>query len=309
MAQELITQYNDFEPSTISYGAPRTNARGGKNIKILNDKKNSLILSTPLILCWGAQKMVDEESGRVNYSLNIQFPNEKYGTEPTLEFFEKMKQFESKVLDDSVQYCKEWFGKQKMSREVAEALFSPMLKYPKDKNTGEIDYTRPPTMRIKIPFWEGKFNVELYDIHKNSIFTPDTELGSTLFESLIPKSSNIIAALQCNGIWFVGGKFGVSWKLVQSIVRPPVRIQGGCFLSVSSSDKKHLNDISKREEEENQKQENNDNDNQETNVNVDDSDDEQDENQENETEPEAEIEEKPKKVVKKKRKVVKKKST
>lgn len=306
MAQELITQYNDFEPSTISYGAPRTNARGGKNIKILNDKKNSLILSTPLILCWGVQKMVDEESGRVSYSLNIQFPNEKYGTEATLDFYEKMKQFESKVLDDAVEYCKEWFGKQKMSREVAEALFSPMLKYPKDKNTGELDYSRPPTMRIKIPYWEGKFNVELYDINKNCIFNPDTELGTTSFETLIPKSSNIIAALQCNGIWFVGGKFGVSWKLVQSIVRPPVRIQGGCYLSVSNDDKKHLDNISKREEEEEQNQEN-DEDYHQTDVNVEDSDDEKDDTYQ-ESEPEPEIEEKPKKVVKKKRKVVKKKA-
>ena len=37
--------------------------------------------------------------------------------------------------------AKKWFGK-KMSREVVDALMYPMLKHPKDKETGEPDLTR-----------------------------------------------------------------------------------------------------------------------------------------------------------------------
>ena len=300
MAHELITSFDAFTPSSVSYGAPRTNARGGKSIKIQDARNNTLILSTPLILTWGANKMVDEDTGRVSYNLSIQFPNEQYGTESTRDFFEKMKQFESNVLDACVKNSKEWFGKPKMSREVAEALFTPILKYPKDKVTGEPDYDRAPTMRIKIPYWDGKFNVELYNTDRSPIFTPDTDLEGHSFESLIPKASHISAAIQCNGLWFAGGKFGVTWQLAQAIVRRPVRLQGGCFLTMSSDDHKTLDEVARREAESSASADVADELDAMATTNVQDSDDDEDER---EVEPEPE----PKPVVKKKRRVVKKK--
>lgn len=247
MAHELITAFNDFSVSSVSYGAPRTNARGGKSIKVLDNKKNTLILSTPLILTWGINKNIDEDTGRVSYNMALQFPNEEYSNESTSQFFEKMRDFESKVLDDCVKHSKEWFGKTKMSREVAEALFTPILKYPKDKQTGEPDYSRAPSLRVKIPYWEGKFNTELYNTDHTPIFNSQTDLGSTQFETLVPKASHVVAAIQCNGLWFAAGKFGVTWQLTQAIVRRPVRVQGSCFLSLSSTDQSELDRVAERE--------------------------------------------------------------
>ena len=250
MAHELITSFSDFSVSSMSYGAPRTNARGGKSIKILDARKNNLILSTPLILTWGAMKMVDDDTGRVNYTLSLQFPNEQYSNDSTNAFFEIMKEFEGRILDDSVKHSKEWFGKTKMSREVAEALFTPILKYPKDKATGEPDYSRAPTVRVKIPYWEGKFNTELYDTNSKPIFNAETDMTGKNFENFIPKASHIVAAIQCNGLWFAAGKFGVTWQLIQAMVRRPVRVQGGCFLSLSSTDHQELDKVAQREAEE-----------------------------------------------------------
>ena len=249
MAHDLITAFDDFTVSSVSYGAPRTNARGGKSIKVLDGNKNTLILSTPLILTWGVNKMVDEDTGRVSYNMSLQFPSDNYSNEATSEFFEKMKDFESKILDDAVKNSKEWFGKSKMSREVAEALFTPLLKYPKDKMSGEPDYSRAPTLRVKIPYWEGKFNTELYDTEQNAIFTPDMDMTGKSFETFVPKASHVVAAIQCGGLWFAAGKFGVTWQLTQAIVRRPVRLQGGCFLSLSSHDHKALDAVAQREAE------------------------------------------------------------
>ena len=250
MAHELITAFDDFSVSSMSYGAPRTNARGGKSIKILDAKKNTLILSTPLILTWGVNKMVDEDTGRVSYSLSLQFPSDQYSNESTSAFLETMKEFETRVLDDAFKHSKEWFGKSKMSREVAEALFTPILKYPKDKATGEPDYSRAPTLRVKIPYWEGKFNTELYDTNSTPIFNAETDMTGKNFEGFIPKTSHVVAAIQCNGLWFAAGKFGVTWQLTQAMVRRPVRVQGGCFLSLSSTDHQELDKVAQREAEE-----------------------------------------------------------
>ena len=249
-AQDLITSFSNFVTETTSYGSTRVNARGGKSVKVCDAKGNTLTLSTPLILTWGINKMVDEDTGRVSYNMSLQFPSEQYANASTSEFFDKMREFEDKILDDAVTNSKQWFNKAKMSREVAEALFTPMLRYPKDKATGEPDYDRAPTMRLKIPFWEGKFNVELYNMDRTPLFSQSSYDGLTPFETLIPKASHVAAVIQCQGLWFAAGKFGVTWRLVQAIVRRPVRIQGGCFINLSAEDEKYAKNLTKKEAEE-----------------------------------------------------------
>lgn len=269
-ATDLITSFEDFSAKNISYGAPKTNARGGKSIKIQDIRKNTLVIDTPLMLTWGINKMIDEDSGKVSYSLSLQFPSEQYMNASAELFLEKIKAFENKILDDCVKNSKEWFNKPKMSREVAEALYTPTLKYPKDKATGEPDYTRAPSLRIKISYWDGKFNTELYDMDCSPIFNSTTNQDA-VFENLVPKTSHVIACVQCNGIWFAGGKFGVTWQLVQAMVRKPVRIQGKCFLRPRNADIQQLQQIEEREmqEEANEEIE------AELNTHVDDSDDEE----------------------------------
>tara|TARA_Y100000780_G_scaffold217840_1_gene222319 strand:- start:3250 stop:4152 length:903 start_codon:yes stop_codon:yes gene_type:complete len=296
MAQSLITKFEDFTPSNVTYGAPRTNTRGGKSIKILDEKRNNLVLTSPLLLTWGINKMEDEKTGRVSYNMALQFPGQEYSNDSNMEFLEKIKELEELVLDACVKNSKEWFGKASMSKEVAKELMYPILKYPKNKDTQEIDYSRSPTMKIKIPFWEGNFNLELYDMDKNALFKPNmsNSLEDGEFEQFIPKTAYVSCILQCNGIWFTSGRFGVTWQLTQAVVRRPVRIEGGCFISLSSDDKKTVSDVEKREDMADDGTE------QVDTTQVHDSDDEH--------EPEPELEEKPKKTVVKKRRTVATKS-
>ena len=41
-------------------------------------------------------------------------------------------------------------------------------EYPKNKDTGELDYDRNPTMKLKVPYWDGNFNVENHFGHASS---------------------------------------------------------------------------------------------------------------------------------------------
>jgi hypothetical protein len=42
--------------------------------------------------------------------------------------------------------------------------------------------------------------------------------------------------IQCGGIWFANGKFGITWRFVQCVIRPRVSMHGKCHLSLSSSE-------------------------------------------------------------------------
>ena len=124
-----------------------------------------------------------------------------------------------------------------------------MLKYPYIKGTKDPDYSRSPTTNIKIPYYDQKFNVELYDMNGELLFGPKSEIGDRSFEDFIPKSSYIAPIIQCKGIWFVGGKFGVSFQLLQTVVRQPISIQGSCFVSLTNDDKRTLESINKKDEQ------------------------------------------------------------
>ena len=57
---------------------------------------------------------------------------------------------------------------------------------------------------------------------------------------LITKLSNIACVIQCGGIWFANGKFGVTWRLVQAVVKPQETFKGKCHLFLSESDKERM---------------------------------------------------------------------
>ena len=112
------------------------------------------------------------------------------------------------------------------------------------------------------------------------------------------KGTHVAVVLQCGGLWFANGKFGVTWRLFQGVVKPKATMRGKCHIFLDAADREKLakQDIPGDEEEEE--------DDDVDNTQVDDS---EDEAPQIKAEVTAAIEETPvKKVVKKK--VVKKKA-
>ena len=238
-ASTMIADGTTFNASTdYIYTKPKVNASGGKSIGILNAKSiKGLYMSTPLMLTWGVNEYTDDSSGRKTYDMSLQFPKEEYDTESVQKFLKNMIAFETKIKEDAIANSKDWMNKAKMSSEVVDALWTPMVKYPKDPNSGEPDLTRPPTLRIKFPLWEGEWKCELYDMEQAQLFPNDKGLFPP---DLIAKATNVATVIQCGGIWFANGKFGVTWKLVQAVVKPKQSLTGQCFINLSNEDKEVL---------------------------------------------------------------------
>jgi hypothetical protein len=114
-----------------------------------------------------------------------------------------------------------------------------MLKYSKDKQSGDYDYTKAPTLRIKMPQWEGVWKSEIYDEDGNKLYPSQGSNSSPI--DYLKKGSNIACLIQFAGIWFVNGKFSASWKLVQAVVQKPrATLQGQCFIKLKTQDKEKL---------------------------------------------------------------------
>jgi len=188
------------------------------------------------MMTWGIADFVDEKGeSDGKFSMSLNFPNEDYSTPATSEFLQKFKDFENQILDDAVKYSESWFG-EVMPREVIKHTFYPFLKYSKDKMTKKYDYTKPPSIRAKVPNYNNKWNIEIYDTKSNLIFPCDNENMTPM--DFVPKKSNVACVIQCGGIWITPKAFGVTWKVNQIVVKPNevLSVFGKCQVQLSTDE-------------------------------------------------------------------------
>jgi len=196
-------------------------------------------------MTWGISDYVDEKTGESDgkFSMSLVFPNEDYKTDSTTNFLDKLKAFENQILDDAVKYSDAWFGEE-LSREVVKHNFFPFLKYSKDKLTKKIDPTKSPSIRARVPNYNNKWGVEIYDTTSNLIFPCENDMMTPM--DFVPKKSQVAAVLQCGGLWFGGKGWGVTWKVNQCVVKPQevISVFGKCQIQLTADDIKSMDSTS-----------------------------------------------------------------
>jgi hypothetical protein len=227
-----VIEFAEWNPKLVKYMAPKVNEKGGKSITLISKQTNrALHLNTPLMMTWGIADFCDDQGNSDGkYKISINFPNEEYKTPDTDILLKKMIEFQEQVLDDAVENSELWWG-EKMSRELVKHTFFPFLKYRKNKDTKKYDYTSAPSIQAKVPFYDGKrWDVELYDTNYNLIFPCEND-------ELTP-----VDFIQCSGLWIGGKGWGLTWKLIQCIVKPKESesIRGICQIKLSDGDKQNM---------------------------------------------------------------------
>jgi hypothetical protein len=188
------------------------------------------------MMTWGVSAFEDKKTGDKSYNMSLQFPGQEYNTPAITKFRANIEKFEQKIKADALANQKEWFGKSTMTKDHIDMFWTPILKFAKGEN-GEPDHNKNPTLGVKIPIWEGVWNVELFDPQSRKIF-PDASNEHITPVDLIAKGSHVAVVLQCGGVWFAGGKFGVTWKLFQAVVKPKTTLRGKCHIQLSGDDRK-----------------------------------------------------------------------
>lgn len=236
-ATNITTNYNEWNPANNKYTPAKINKSGGKAITILNPKTNrSLHITTPPMMTWGISDFVDQTTQESDgkYTISLNFPNAEYSNSDSDLFLKKLKEFETQVIDDAVKNSDAWWG-EPMSKEILKHTFFPFLKYQKDKITKKTDFNKPPSIRAKVTSYDGKWpNLEIYDTRSQLLFPCENPMSSPM--DFVPKMSNVMCLLQCGGIWIGGKGWGITWKLVQCVVKPRenVSVLGRCRIPMTS---------------------------------------------------------------------------
>lgn len=237
MSKPIVLSTNEWDTSALKFMPPKINDRGGMSINVISTQTNrSLHISTPMMMTWGIADYDDGTGGDGKFNMTLNFPNEDYRKPSTDAFLQKVKDFENEILDQAVKNSELWWGEE-MSREVCKHSFFPFLKNAFIKGTKKIDTTKPPSIRAKVPCYDGKWAIELYDTNNKMIFPSDNDRVTP--PDFVPKLSQVACVLQCGGIWKGGKGWGVTWKVIQSVVKPRevVSVYGQCRVMLSDEDR------------------------------------------------------------------------
>lgn len=212
MSSDLITLAKNVDTSKITYATPKALDSGARMIYMYHNSKPFIIQTPELIAPYGISRWQNER-GPDKLNLDLSFGNGD--NKDSTEFFELVKSIDDKLITDGLENAQNWFKKKLATREIVEALYSPLIKYAKDKETGENTDKYPPTMRFQLPVnKDGVVTCEVYDQHCRKVSIDDVDF----------KRAKVTGIAQCSGIWCAGGKYGCTFKLLQIKVKPNTRM-------------------------------------------------------------------------------------
>ena len=233
MSSNDIIKAKDCDVSNISYGEVKVNPKTkGKTIYInYGGPGKSIILQTPEMRSpFGINKWAGENGAPDKFDINLSFDGRNVEG-PIKTFFDLLNALDDKLVDDTTVNAKKWFGKPMPNREVVEALYSKTIRYSKDKETGEINTKYEPTFKATLPVKDGQFDVTVWDYNRQKLDINE------IIESGSSRGAQMKLLVSLTGIWIVGTKFGLTWKVKQIIInRAPARIGNNMCAFVDDDD-------------------------------------------------------------------------
>ena len=294
MAQVIKASCIDI--SNLKFSDPRKVGNNGVHVVYVNygGGMNSLYVQPPRVnLKWDPTYYADNEE---NGKFTIEFAMPNVGSDDQITpFHDKMKEFDELMIDKAFENRATWFknGK-KLTRDMVENVYTPMIKVSVDSETGEPDGKWPPSFKFKVKKQNNKFTCNVFDSSKNQLNVDDTESEDFVdLKNVLVKGATVNLILKCVSVWLINGKFGVTWQAEQIMVtqKPSVSLTGCAFLK-DDDDEVSSNDVAAEQVV---------NDSVETTEVVDDKDDSDDSDDSDKEEEPAPVESKPKKVVRRRK--------
>lgn len=221
MSQNTILLPHEFDGNQINFLQPRVNKLGGQSVLInyTNDEGNSgpfFMQTCKVRIPFGIDQSSPKNGEPVKYHFSASLANDETTNEQLKLFTQNVRAVDDLAKSNSCQNTT-WFGK-KLSTELCNEFYKSAEKFPKDSKW-------PSTLKIKLPFRNGRPDFTLYDENKSPINILDED--GNINQEAIPKGAEAICLIQSTGVWFVGKtQFGVGYKLVQAKIFKSNKISG-----------------------------------------------------------------------------------
>ena len=231
----------EFETNKTTYGAVKPYGnQGGKSIFMAHNKK-AICIQTPRMFCpfglsqWDKKEKDKDGNESASFKFEMNLSLEKITPDlmeasslsdyPNLSIWSrKLSELDEKLLSDGIENSMNWIGKKITSKEVISELYTPCVKYSRDKNTDEIIDKYPPNFKVTLPYSKGKFECKVYNKEGMEVDPLTVNM----------QKAYITAIIECKGIWVVGKKYGTTWRVLQMMVEPKTQMAAFAFRQVAN---------------------------------------------------------------------------
>jgi hypothetical protein len=195
--QAKIVSVGEIDVSKLKFGQPKS-YNMGKTI-YFNHGDSALYFQTPIsrtpfgITYW-------DKSNKYNININL-----------TDALLKKIQEIESRVVDEALKECQSWFNRKYNNRAVVNELFTSSISWSKNKETGEINNTYPPTLKLNLQSKDDRIACEGY----RKIISTNEVIPMEITKDSIGRGANVAIIVHCNSIWVAGSKFGCTFKVAQ----------------------------------------------------------------------------------------------
>ena len=214
---------SQIDLSKVTFSAPRTLDNGGKMLFLnYNGGINPLYITLPEVeVPFDPMYFDDGNENSGKYTVKISMKDLE-GNKDLAALHSKISEMDELLKQKAVENSGSWFKKPKMSADVINELYTPMIKVSIDAETGEPNGKWPDSFGFKVVKKDGVFpRFSIYDNNKN-VFDVDGKTDNPVdLGNVLMKGTLIKAVLKCNGVWIANGKFGCTWRAEQIRAKLP----------------------------------------------------------------------------------------
>lgn len=248
MSRSNVVLAKNINVSKLKFSEPKTLSNGSSTVYI-NYEGEKLTIQTPVMrLPYGLGDWNDKnnagkkaEDAIKKYDLSVSFTD--YDSNPKMKtLLDKMHEIEKRIIEEAFEHRVSWLQDDyEGSKTLVGKLFWPIVQIDKDKQTKKVVGKYPPTMKLKLP----------YD-NRNDVFSfeaQDMEGSAVDFKEIMGalKGAKARLIIQLSGLWFAGGRYGCTWKVVRSMFEVTTKRAIAQFIVDSDDD---IDDAAQEEDEE-----------------------------------------------------------
>ena len=230
----------DFEPSKFNFTRSQVKSSGAK-LFFLEYNGGPLVIQSPdMPVTFDPQMFEDGPNAKYSVKTSLNMSNEL-----CKEFYEKMNQFDKRLMELGKTNSQEWFKKKNMSDEVIESMYTQCVKEHIDQETGEPSGRYPPSFAFKVKKKEGNIMCRCFDENRKEInFNDKDKEDQTALTDVLKKNSSIKGLFKCDFVWHSPGKFGCTWSAAQLKVKVAKSFSDGYAFADDDEDEKDAERIS-----------------------------------------------------------------
>jgi hypothetical protein len=202
-----------FNAAALTVSPIKVNEKTGAKSCFLNYQGGKVLIQTAVEMrCpYGLNVFTGlngEKAANPDYSIDLDLAGYD-GDGEIADYYKMMVAFENFAKSEGLKNRRQWFKDDDLDLKMVGKMFSSTIKFPKDKDGNPKPY--PPTQKVKMNIGgKPELATKFYDPEGTPLRgDPKTLLGT---------GSKVTAILQCGGLWFAAGKFGITWRVNQVIV-------------------------------------------------------------------------------------------